>query len=66
MAGNGVTLTWAPAGPGWPPEGMDWYAATEGCQYLADDGLTVATTAAYLAFANGRGSGALDGAPPRE
>ncbi|MEZ4862792.1 MAG: hypothetical protein R3C14_15860 [Caldilineaceae bacterium] len=44
LAGNGVTLTWAPDGPGWPREGMDWYAAGEACQYLAEDGMTVMAT----------------------
>ncbi|MEZ4680849.1 MAG: hypothetical protein R2932_42215 [Caldilineaceae bacterium] len=48
VAGNGVTLTWAPAGRGSHHEGMDWCAATEACQYLADDGLTVATTAQHI------------------
>lgn len=44
VAGNGVQLTWAPAGPGWPRVGMDWYAASEACQYLAADGTALATT----------------------
>ena len=39
--GNGVTLTWAPDGPGWPREGGDWYEASRICQYLNADGLTI-------------------------
>ncbi|MCB0077122.1 MAG: hypothetical protein KDD73_06825 [Anaerolineales bacterium] len=44
VVGNGVTLVWAPAGPGWPPRGTDWYEAQETCDHLAADGLTVAAT----------------------
>jgi hypothetical protein len=40
--GNGVSLIWAPDGPGWPRTGSDWYEAEQTCQHLADDGLTVA------------------------
>lgn len=39
--GNGVDLTWAPDGPGWPREGGDWYEANRTCQYLNEDGLTL-------------------------
>ncbi len=41
VSGNGVDLIWAPAGPGWPPTGTDWYAAQQICQHLSEDGLTV-------------------------
>lgn len=44
VAGNGVTLTWAPDGPGWPRAGMDWYAADDACRYLVEDGMALATT----------------------
>ncbi|MEZ4736437.1 MAG: hypothetical protein R3E79_55835 [Caldilineaceae bacterium] len=44
VAGNGVELTWAPDGPGWPPEGMNWHEASRACQYLAEDGTALATT----------------------
>ena len=44
VEGNGVQLIWAPDGPGWPRAGMDWVEAGEACQYLADDGATLATT----------------------
>ena len=39
--GNGVDLTWAPSGPGWPREGTDWYKANQICQNLNEDGLTI-------------------------
>jgi hypothetical protein len=42
--GNGVALTWAPDGPGWPQEGGNWYEAQQACQHLSEDGLTLATT----------------------
>ena len=42
VQGNGVILTWAPDGPGWPREGADWYGAQRACQYLGEDGLTLA------------------------
>ncbi len=45
VEGNGVALIWAPDGPGWPRDGMDWVEAGEACQYLAEDGTALATTA---------------------
>ena len=42
--GNGVDLIWAPDGPGWPREGMDWGEANQTCQQLNSDGLTISTT----------------------
>lgn len=42
VEGNGVTLVWAPDGPGWPHTGMDWYEAQQTCRRLTDDGLTLA------------------------
>jgi hypothetical protein len=39
--GNGVSLVWAPDGPGWPRAGADWQEAQQVCQYLSQDGLTV-------------------------
>jgi hypothetical protein len=44
VRGNGVELTWAPDGPGWPREGGDWYEAQRVCQYLSEDGLTLEST----------------------
>ena len=44
VAGNGVTLVWAPRGPGWPDRGVAWDEARELCRYLSDDGLTVMDT----------------------
>lgn len=39
--GNGVDLTWAPDGPGWPREGENWYEAQRVCVHLSEDGLTL-------------------------
>ena len=46
--GNGVDLTWAPDGPGWPRTGTDWYEAQQTCQHLDEDGLTLAPTPQYF------------------
>jgi hypothetical protein len=40
--GNEVHLLWAPAGPGWPSEGDNWNNAQIVCNYLNEDGLTIA------------------------
>ena len=37
-----MTLTWAPEGPGWPREGIEWDEAVRRCRYLAEDGLSLA------------------------
>jgi hypothetical protein len=39
---NGLSLIWAPEGPGWPLTGADWHEAQQVCQYLEEDGLTLA------------------------
>ena len=44
VAGNGVTLTWAPKGPGWPEGGVAWEEAQDICRYLSEDGLSVMDT----------------------
>ncbi|MFC1997414.1 DUF1566 domain-containing protein [Chloroflexota bacterium] len=44
VSGNGVNLTWAPDGPGWPREGGDWHEALKACQHLSEDGLTLAAS----------------------
>jgi len=44
IAGNGVDLTWAPEGPGWPEHGANWFEAARACNYLEQDGKTVAAT----------------------
>lgn len=41
VEGNGVTLIWAPRGPGWPDQGMTWVEAQERCRYLSEDGTTI-------------------------
>lgn len=38
---NGVTLIWAPRGPGWPDEGVYWADAIQACRYLSEDGTTI-------------------------
>jgi hypothetical protein len=46
--GNGVDLTWAPDGPGWPRKGVNWHDAQQECQYLGEDGLTSATIPQHI------------------
>jgi hypothetical protein len=38
IEGNGVTLVWAPEGPGWPSRGASWQKAKRNCAYLTADG----------------------------
>jgi len=42
VQGNGVDLVWAPDGPGWPSTGASWDESQGVCQYLSEDGLTLA------------------------
>jgi len=43
IAGNGVELTWAPEGPGWPDSAVaSWFEAAHACSYLEQDGKTLA------------------------
>jgi len=44
VEGNGIALTWAPDGPGWPREGGNWFEAQRVCQYLSKDGLNLEST----------------------
>lgn len=44
IAGNGVKLTWAPQGSGWPDSGANWFEAARACNYLEQDGKTLAAT----------------------
>lgn len=48
VQGNGVSLIWAPEGPGWPREGANWDEAQRACQYLTEDGLTLASSPQQL------------------
>jgi len=41
IEGNGVTLEWAPAGPGFPERGTDWYEAMRICSHLSEDGTQI-------------------------
>ena len=44
VEGNGVTLVWAPRGPGWPDHGVTWIEASTLVKYLSEDGLTMEET----------------------
>jgi hypothetical protein len=48
ILGNGVNLTWAPGGPGWPRAGSDWFEAQQACQHLREDGLTLAPSPLHI------------------
>jgi hypothetical protein len=37
VEGNGVRLVWAPAGPGWPEQGVTWEEAILTCRHLGED-----------------------------
>lgn len=41
VQGNGVTLVWAPDGPGWPRTGANWEEAQQVCEFLSEDGMTI-------------------------
>ena len=41
IRGNGVTLVWAPPGPGWPDDGVSWEHARTTCDCLSADGRVV-------------------------
>jgi hypothetical protein len=41
--GNGVDLIWAPDGPGWPRQGVNWEEAQLACYHLTEDGLSIAS-----------------------
>jgi hypothetical protein len=42
IEGNGITLLWAPEGPGWPSRHASWQEAKHNCAYLAADGRALA------------------------
>jgi hypothetical protein len=44
VEGNGVSLVWAPEGPGWPRDGVAWDEAVRRCRHLTEDGATLADT----------------------
>ncbi len=44
VEGNGVTLAWAPRGPGWPDKGVSWDEANNICKYLSEDGTKIMDT----------------------
>ena len=45
---NGVDLIWAPEGPGWPRNGVPWVEAVRRCQYLAEDGASLADSVQHV------------------
>jgi hypothetical protein len=44
VEGNGVTLVWAPQGPGWPDNGTTWEDAMSICAHLNEDATAVEDT----------------------
>ena len=44
VAGNGITLAWAPRGPGWPDGGLTYEEALNRCRHLSADGMTLMET----------------------
>jgi len=44
VTGNGVTLLWAPQGPGWPAHYASWQRAERNCALLNADGRSLANT----------------------
>lgn len=44
VSGNGVTLVWAPRGPGWPDGGVTFAEAKDICSRLSADGVTLKDT----------------------
>jgi len=42
IEGNGVTLVWAPEGPGWPSQHASWPDAKRNCAHLVADGRSLA------------------------
>jgi hypothetical protein len=48
IAGDGVTLLWAPEGPGWPTSGAPWSAAVRQCAGLSEDGRTETAASAAV------------------
>lgn len=41
VEGRGVTLIWAPRGPGWPDKGTSWDEAQRICSHLSEDGTEI-------------------------
>lgn len=53
VPGNGIELTWAPAGPGWPASSQDlvydsWEDVVWTCAHLTEDGKSISDTAVNL------------------
>jgi hypothetical protein len=41
VQGNGLSLAWAPRGPGWPDQRTSWDEAQRICKYLSEDGTVI-------------------------
>jgi len=48
VEGNGVTLTWAPRGPGFPDSGVSWFRAKEISAHLDSTGVSVLDSAVNI------------------
>ena len=48
VQGNGVNLTWAPDGPGWPRSGENWFEAQQICQHLSKGGRILAPAPQHI------------------
>ena len=48
VQGNGVNLTWAPDGPGWPRSGENWFEAQQICQHLSEGGRILAPAPQHI------------------
>jgi hypothetical protein len=48
IGGNGVTLVWAPTGPGWPDDGVSWSQARATCDCLSADGRVMLPVAQHV------------------
>ncbi len=48
VPGNGVSLIWAPDGPGWPRAGTSWHEAERICRHLSEDGLAAAPAPLHI------------------
>ena len=44
VLGEGVALSWAPAGPGWPRQPVPWAEAVRRCRHLSRDGRALEDT----------------------
>jgi hypothetical protein len=48
VRGNGVSLAWAPEGPGWPERPMPWDEARRVCEHLVEDGSSLSPEVQHI------------------